>query len=393
MERYSRMMAITPDTDRATLRGLFALPNGMRYLDSAAHGPPLKSVRGAANDALQDSTTSWLGGADWRDNVERVRALSAQLFDRDPNAIAMVPSAAYGLSTAARNVPLQAKQSVLVLEGQFPSNVLPWRKRCAEVGASLVFATRDGGRDWTSAVLDALDAHPGVAVLALPQAHWHDGSLLDLARISDQAHARGACLVLDLSQSLGAMPVEIESWRPDFIVSVGYKWLLGGYGLAWLWAAPRWRDHGQPLEHGWMANDSEALWQDGKSGEVAALAGARRYDADGVCDAMRLAMAEAALRQVLDWGVTDIAAHLQLRTRALDHALDRHGLGNHGTDFHAPHILGIRLPPARTAAVSRALIDAGIIATVRDNCVRIAPHLNTDIEEMANVIEVIAGEL
>ncbi len=387
------MMAIQPDTDQATLRGLFALPSDMLYVDSAAHGAPLKSVRLAAQAALQDSTTSWLGGADWRDDVERVRALAAQLFDQDPDAIAMVPSAAYGLSTAARNVPLQATQSVLVLEGQFPSNLLPWRKRCAEVGASLVFATRHAGQDWTSAVLDALDAHPGVAVLALPQAHWHDGSLLDLARISDQAHARGASLVLDLSQSLGAMPVELDAWRPDFIVSVGYKWLLGGYGLAWLWAAPRWREHGQPLEHGWMANDHDALWKARNRGKVAPLAGARRYDADGVCDAMRLAMAEAALRQVLDWGVTDIAAHLQLRTRALDDALDRHGLGNHGTDSHAPHILGIRLPPERTDAVSRALIDAGIIVTLRNNCVRIAPHLNTEIKEMANVIEIIVREL
>ena len=226
----------------------------------------------------------------------------------------MIPSAAYGLSVAARNVPLHAKQAVLLLEGQFPSNLLPWRMRCAEVGASLVFAKRRADQDWTSAVLDALDAHPDVAVLALPQAHWRDGSVLDLARISERARARGASLVLDLSQSLGAMPVDLDAWQPDFVIAVGYKWLLGGYGLAWLWAAPRWRDHGQPLEHGWMANDRDALWHADSRGEVVPLAGARRFDADGVCDAMRLAMAEAALRQVLAWGVADIATHLQRRT-------------------------------------------------------------------------------
>ncbi|MDI1252233.1 aminotransferase class V-fold PLP-dependent enzyme [Thermomonas sp.] len=380
-------------SDQTSLRGLFALPDDMLYLDSAAHGPPLKTVRAAATAALQQSTTSWFGGARWRDDVERVRALASQLFDHDADAIAMIPSAAYGLSIAARNIPLQAQQSVLVLEGQFPSNLLPWRQRCAEVGANLVFARRNDDQDWTAAVLDALDAHPGINVLALPQAHWRDGSLLDLARISDRARARGASLVLDLSQSLGAMPVDLEAWRPDFVVAVGYKWLLGGYGLAWLWAASQWRDHGQPLEQGWMAHDRDALWQVGSNGDVMPLAGARRYDAGGVCDALRLSMAETALKQVLDWGIADIAVQLQRRTAALDHALQMHGLGSLRTHNHAHHICGVQLPPQRTDAVARALSDAGIITTIRNDCVRIAPHLHAGIDEMSRPIEIIAKAL
>lgn len=386
-------MPIQSASDHTSLRGLFALPDPMLYLDSAAHGPPLKAVRAAAQAALQHSTTSWLGGAHWRVDVERVRALAAQLFDNDADAIAMIPSAAYGLSVAARNVPLRAKQAVLLLEGQFPSNLLPWRMRCAEVGSSLVFAKRHAGQDWTSAVLESLDAHPEVMVLALPHAHWRDGSQLDLARISDQARARGASLVLDLSQSLGAMPVALDAWRPDFVIAVGYKWLLGGYGLAWLWAAPQWREHGQPLEHGWMANDCDALWHADSRGDVLPLTGARRFDADGVCDAMRLAMAEAGLQQVLTWGVPDIAAQLQCLTLALDDALERHGLSALRTHHHAPHFCGVQLPPQRAEAVRRALSDAGIVSTLRNGCLRIAPHLHVDIAEMARPIKVIAKTL
>ncbi|MDQ3160186.1 MAG: aminotransferase class V-fold PLP-dependent enzyme [Pseudomonadota bacterium] len=377
-------------SDQTSLRALYALPDDMLYLDSAAHGPPLKSVRAAGIAALRHSTTSWLGSAHWRDDVERVRRLAARLFDDNADAVAMIPSAAYGLSVAARNVPLQPNQSVLVLEGQFPSNLLPWRQRCADVGASLVFARREEGQGWTAAVLDALDAHPEIRVLALPQAHWRDGSLLDLGRIADRARARGARLVLDLSQSLGAMPVDLKAWQPDFVVAVGYKWLLGGYGLAWLWAAPHWREHGQPIEHGWMANDNDALWQPGSRGDVRHLPGARRFDAGGVCDAMRLAMAEAALGQILDWGVAHIAKQLQRRTTALDDALEAHGLGGLRTLDHVPHICGVKLPPQRAEAVARALSDAHIVTTVRNGCVRIAPHLHLGIGEMVRPIEVIA---
>ena len=379
-------------SEGTSLRALFALPEDMLYLDSAAHAPPLKAVRNAASAALQSSTTSWFGTR-WRDDVERVRSLASHLFDHDADAIAMIPSAAYGLSIAARNIPLQAGQSVLVLDGQFPSNLLPWQQRCAEVGANLVVARRNEGRDWTAAVLDALDAHPGIRVLALPQAHWRDGSLLDLGRIAERARASGACLVLDLSQSLGVMPVDLHAWRPDFVVAVGYKWLLGGYGLAWLWAAPHWRDHGQPLEQGWMAHDRDALWHPASHGDVSPLAGARRYDAGGVCDAIRLSMAEVALRQVLEWGVADIAAQLQRRTDALDEAMGVHGLDRLRTHQHAPHFCGVQLPSQRTDAVARALSEAGIVCTIRHGCVRLAPHLHAGVDDMCRPIAIIAGAL
>src|SRR5690606_15843380 len=133
-------------------------------------------------------------------------------------------------------------------------------------------------------------------------------------------------------------------------------------------------DHGQPLEHGWMANDSDALWHAASRGEVVPLAGARRFDADGVCDAMRLAMAEAALRQVLAWGVADIATHLQRHTAALDDALERHGLSALRTHHHAPHFCGVHLPPQSAEAVKHALSEAGIVSTMRNSCLRIAPH-------------------
>lgn len=389
------MPAADLDHDTGSARSLFELPGHLLYLDCAAHGPPLRAVRAAAAKALDDSATSWFG-LHWREDLERVRGLAARLFaggvDGDPDAVACVPSAAYGLGIAARNVPLWPGQSVLVLADQFPSNVLPWRQRCRETGGTLVEASRAPGQDWTAAVFAALDADPEIRILALPQVHWRDGGLLDLDRIAARARDRGARLVLDLSQSLGALPAQLASWQPDFAVSVGYKWLLGGYGLGWLWAAPQWRDAGQSIESGWVARDGDGLWRPGEaSGDPAPLPGARRYDADGTADRMRLAMAEAALRRLLDWGVDAIAAALGRRTDALDAALRARGLGEAVIAGHAPHLAGIRLPEGADEAVSHALEAAGIRATVHAGRVRVAPHLHVGAADMARVVEVVAA--
>jgi selenocysteine lyase/cysteine desulfurase len=281
---------------------------------------------------------------------------------------------------------------VLVLEDQFPSNVLPWRQVCAERGGFLVEARREAGQDWTAAVLAALEAEPRISLLALPQVHWRDGALLDLDRIAAAARECDARLVLDLSQSLGALPVRLEAWQPEFVVSVGYKWLLGGYGLAWLWAAPGQRA-GTALEQGWVAHDDDPLWHGDSAPQP--LPGARRYDADGTCDALRLAMAEAGLRQVVGWSPARIAARLAACTDALDAALESRGLGGLRTPGHAPHLCGVRLPQglggdAGEARVRAALDAADIAATVHAGRVRIAPHLHVAPEEMARVVDALA---
>ncbi|MEO8743101.1 MAG: aminotransferase class V-fold PLP-dependent enzyme [Lysobacteraceae bacterium] len=363
----------------------FVIPERLLYLDTAAMGPPLRAVRKAANAALQQGPLSGFR-IDWRDRVERVRALAAHLFDGDADGVALVPSAAYGLSVAARNVPLRPAEAVLVLEGQFPSNLLAWQQRCAQAGARLVIVRRDAQHEWTAAVLATLDADPAITVLALPNVYWLDGTVLDLASIAQSAHARGAFLVLDLSQSLGALPVDVATLRPDFVVAVGYKWLLGPYGLAYLWAAPRWRDSGTPLEYGWMAYDRDALWQPRQNTHAAPLPGARSFDADGVCDDMRLAMAEAALAQILTWSVPSIAAALGERIDAFIDAMRAHGLEAWLLPGEVTHFCALQPPQcldmqwANTLAT--ALRNEEVVFTLRHGRLRFAPHLHVSIAQM-----------
>lgn len=323
--------------------------------------------------------------------VEALRRCAAMtLFDNDVEGLAIVPSAAYGIATAARNLPLNRGDAVLVLEDQFPSNLLAWQQRCTAAGASIVVARRDGGMDWTEAVLAALDQHPRVRVVAIAQAHWHDGAVLDLARIAARTCAIDSALVLDLSQSLGAMPVDLAAWQPDFIIAVGYKWLLGARGLAWLWAAPRWRDEGVAIEQHWSAREDAEVWRFDATHAPHHRAGARRFDAGGVVDGERIAIAEAAFAQLRAWGVPGIMQHLAERTAALDAALDAHGLAAWKTPGHAPHFTALRPPPTLLNSVAAAFHREGIVCTHRAGMLRLAPHLHVAVDAMHHVVAVAA---
>jgi len=331
-----------------------------------------------------DPAWGWRGDpSTWRPRIEALRTLAACFFDGDADSVALVPSAAHAISIAAANLPLQAGDGVLLLDDEFPSNVMPWRQRCLDVGAQLVFAKRTPGSDWTRAILDALDSTPRITVLALSQVHWIDGTRVDLDRIAPAAQAQGARLVLDLSQSLGALRVDLAAWQPDFVASVGYKWLLGGYGLAYLWAAPRWRQHGRPLEHGWMARDGDALWQAGREGVAPLLAGGRRFDADGICDAARLAAAQAGLEQVLAWSREGLEEALCARVDLLSSALRAEGLAAWLPPGACAHFCGLRLPARAAEAIMAGLRADGVAATWRHGHLRIAPHLHVHARRLA----------
>ena len=373
-------------------RALFELPPRAVYLDTAAHAPMLHAVREAGIAALASGNRPWTPAADaWEARTQQARALAAHWFDGDADAVAFVPSVANGVAIAARNLPLARGDAVLVLDNQFPSNLLAWQQRCADVGANIVVARPAPGQDWTAAVLDAFVTHPQIRIAAVAQARWDDGALLDLDAVAMQARDAGIALVLDLSQSLGVLPADIARWQPAFAVSVGYKWLLGPTGLALLWVAPRWREQGVPIEYSWSAREDREVWQFDPCALPRFRPGARRFDAGGVLDPLRLGMFEAAQAQLRKWGGDAVLSRLRALTRQLDDALDAAGLAAWKAPAHAPHFCGVRPPAAKFDSVVAALHADDIECTARYGRLRLAPHLHVQDVDIARCVDVLAA--
>jgi selenocysteine lyase/cysteine desulfurase len=254
----SDMPGASPPLPRAIpcQRALFDLPDDLVWLNCAQHSPALNAVYEAGMAGLALKRHPWrLGPRHYQDDVERLRGAFASLIGASAAEVALVPSASYGLSTAARNLPLREGERILVLADQFPSNVYPWRELARRRRGEVLTLERPEDGDWTRVIAEALDER--VAILATPHYHWTDGSLVDLATLAPKVRDVGAALVLDLSQSWGVVPLDLSKVRPDFAVAVAYKWLLGPYRFTFLYAAPH-RQGGEPLEQAWSARVSSA---------------------------------------------------------------------------------------------------------------------------------------
>lgn len=358
-------------------RHLFDMPDDIAYLNCAYMGPLMNSAVQAAETGVQYKVRPWTyGGSSFFTYPERLRELAAKLINTDSDNMALVPSASYGIQIAANNVPLSKGGEILIIKDQFPSHVYPWREKAKACGGQIVTAERPDNGDWTAAVLQAIS--PRTEILALPATHWADGGYLDLETIGKAARDIDAKLVLDLTQSLGAMPFDVKKVQPDFMVAAGYKWLLGPYTLAYLYVAPQWQD-GVPLEHNWMNRKGSEDFARLVDYQDEFQLGARRFDMGEKSNPAQVMAACAALGQILDWGVANISATLGARnSRMADHARQ---LGFHVTEdkFRSPHYIGLEFDGGVPKGLAEKLAADNIFVSVRGNAVRVTPHLyNTD---------------
>lgn len=346
---------------------------------------------------MQREATPWtLSARDFFDGCDRVRVLFARLVGLDqPERVAVVPSVSYGLATVARNTRLERGQNVVTVHEQFPSNVHGWRRLCAEAGAELrtIRAPTEGpGRAeaWSEAIAGAIDTD--TALVAIGTVHWADGTPFALDRIGRRAQEVGAALVVDGTQSIGAVPFDVTLVRPDALVCAGYKWLTGPYSVGVAYYGPRY-DGGTPLEETWGGR----LGSDDFAALVAPTdtyrPGAIRYDMGESAGFTLVPMLIAALEQLHEWGVERVRAYVTGLARSLlaDPRLGRHGIP---TDPEAAsHIFGLRLPASVDPhRVQARLAGAGVNVSVRGRVIRVSPHVYNDERDIEALINGL-GEL
>ena len=382
---------MTARAAEAPPRALFEIPDDVTYLNCASMSPQLRSVTAAGVEAVRAKASPWtMRASDWFTGVEPIRALFARVVGADAEGVAIVPSVSYGLAVAAGNLPVRAGQTLLVVDREFPSNVYAWHALAERKGARVRTVTRDDGASWTDALLAALAADD-VAIVAVPVNHWTDGALVDLERLAPAVRAAGAALVVDASQAAGAHPIDVGVVQPDFLVSVGYKWLLGPYGFGYLYVAPRWRERGTPIEQSWMSRAGAEDFARLVDYRSEFREGARRFDMGEFSQFVLAPMAAVALEQVLAWGAERVARDVGVLTDAIARGAVDLGWTVPDARHRVRHMIGVQHPRGLPAGLPGRLAAANIHVSIRGDAVRIAPYLYNDEGDVERLLRALAS--
>ncbi|WP_181785789.1 aminotransferase class V-fold PLP-dependent enzyme [Streptomyces phytophilus] len=356
------------------------------YLDFARFGPVSADVRDVLARAAHSSMLRpYEALAEFHAEEAAAAQAAAELLGASPHEVALLSSTSHGMFAAAH--ALRGPGDVLVSRGDFPAAVYPWL-RVAERHAGVRVRMVDGPLT-ADTVRPHLDGRLlAVSVCAVDAA---TGFRAPLAEIKDLIGPRRV-LVVDAVQALGVVEFAVDA--ADVLASGGQKWLRSGWGAALLLVRDRVADLLRPGLGGW-SGVQDPLGSSAHPHPALPGAAAHKFtNPDGP--------AVAALRTGLDLvravGVKQIAG---LATEALGLLLDaaraagaevatggrsrggRHSRsGSHppsGSPRNSPGaaIGRLRLPGADPGLLHRALLDSGLVTTLRGDWIRLSPHATT----------------
>jgi len=367
-----------------TPREAFAITDAVTYLNSASLGPRLRAVDAAGHAAVARMAEPWnIRSADWFADARALRALFASLIGAPADCVALVPSVSYGIAVAARNVPVAAGDNIVVIDQEYPSNYYSWQRLARERGAEIRSAAARGGT-LTDAIVASIDRR--TAVVAVANCHWTNGAMVDLVRVGAAARRHDAALVVDASQSLGVYPLDLAEVRPDFLVTVGYKWLLGPYGLGYLYVADRWHEQGEPLEESWLnraGGDNFAALVDYTD---AYQPGAQRFNLGESAQFYLLPMALAALMQIAQWTPARIQQQLSEWTGELSSRAASLGLESLTREQRVGHMIGLTARGSLPPGVVDGLAARHVYVGARGNNIRVSPHLHSTAADLERLV-------
>jgi len=357
-------------------RADFDIPQGLTYLNCAYLSPLSRQVADAGRQAVLRKAHPWqILYNDFFAEVERLRSLFAVLIGARADDIALVPSTAYGIATAAANLPLKAGDNIVVPFAEHASTYHRWRAAATTSGAELREARLENHRNWADAIIAGIDRH--TQIVSVPHVHWSDGRLFDLRRIGKAARDVGAAFIIDGTQSIGALPFAIDDLQPDFVTCSAYKWLLCPYGFGFLYVSPRFQG-GVPLEEHFFHRSGVA----GHEGKLEQLegydTGARRFDTAERASFINVAMSIVALEQLSAWSVKAIQERIAPVTERILTGAAKVGYRAAAADQQAVHLFGLRRDGGLPEGLGKALRAANVHVSLRGDAIRVSPHVFND---------------
>ena len=372
-------------------RGQFNIPAGLHYLNCAYMGPlpRVAEEAGVLGLRMKRAPSAILPHHFFDTSLELRRLFSRLIGNADPTRISIGPGVSYSVAIAAKNLPLSSDQNIVLTYEQFPSNMHAWARKAQDVNADLrVIGPPDTihrGASWNEEILTAIDS--ATAVVSLPTVHWTDGTIFDLVEVGRRCREVGAALVVDGTQSVGALPFDVNVVRPDVLMCSGYKWLLGPYSVALTYFGPSF-DDGEPLEETWIGREGSEDFEHLVDYRAGYQPGAIRYDVAQRSNFALLPVAVASLRLIIEWQPARIQAYCKGLTDNFFEEVEELGFTVEDAHWRSAHLFGLRMPKGlELVELQQALKARGVSASLRGSALRVSPNVYNDAEDVSALLE------
>lgn len=320
-----------------------------------------------------------------------LRQTLATLIGASPDEIALTTGAGAGLAAIAYAIKWSAGDEVITARGEFPVQYATWKPMEAREGIKVHIVVPQSHFIQADDLIAAMT--PRTRVVSVSHVRFDDGSMLDVPSLAAACKRNGTLLVLDVSQSCGAMPLNVGDLQADFIVCAGYKYLLGPWGTGFLWTKTQNLDSLRPGPYNWLSQGVETFARLNFVDPEPAPTLSRWDSAEAATIYnFNLTVMEASARFVLNAGPALVRDHNQA---LIDYFFERLP---EGYRLASPRrasqrgVFGCIEAGSRgdTESVYQTLRDERFVVALREGKIRVAPHLLNSTQDIDRLLAVMA---
>ena len=358
------------------------------YLNAASVALMYKGASEAAVDwqrDLADNGTLNFDEAAEQNVFSNLHDVFARLIGAQARDIAVGSSFTELVASLAWAMMPCREQNIVGVDVVFPSTIYPWLRVSHTTGSDVrLLRTTDyyADQEELAGLID-----DDTAVVAISHVEFGSGQRYDLRSLAAVAHSHGALLVVDATQSAGAIPIDVSRDGIDVLVAAGYKWLCGPFGAAMMYLAPHLHTRFEPGLVGFRSNHN--MW-DLQADRVNYRDDAGRFEFGTMAYGCALGLAKA-IEFILNLGADAVFAHdLELRARLVE-GLEQRGaqlLGPSNAKELSP-ILSAFFPGFSSHRIVDSLKEQGVIVSPRGDFVRFSPHLYNGSDDIDHALEVL----
>lgn len=360
------------------------------WLNAASEGPLPKVAAKALQESIQWKSRPYeLTIPKFMAVPLELKKSIGALTGVDYKDVILANSASYGLHILANGINWNAGDEVLLMQNDFPTNILPWlalekkgvkvRQECPK---NRVFSVEEIEQFLT----------PQTRLLCLSHVHTFSGMMLDVKGISEICRKKGVLFVLNLSQSLGTMPVDVSKMNVDAIVCAGYKWLCGPYGTGFAWINSKIREGLEYNQAYWVSVMSQKGLDSEGVIDIKDENTARKFDIFGTANFFNFIPFKASIDYFLDIGLDQIKSQQQ---ELIDYFLSNLELNSYEIispvekDFRSSLVVISHKKRKFNKEIHQSLLASGIYTALWKNNIRISPHVYNDVQDMEKLLEIL----
>jgi len=365
--------------------------DGLTYLNCAYQGPLPKVTQEAVRDILPlQAHPNRIPDDVYFRVPDRAREVVSPLIGADPGDITIGTGASHGVGVAALGFSWRPGDEVVVTANDFPSNIYLWSQAARRNGARAVLV--EGKRH--AATTDEVLAHIGskTRVVAVSLVDFGSGEVMDLERLGETCRKQDIFLSVDATQAAGIVPLDVHQLPVSLLAVGAYKWMLSPYGTGYAYLSPEWSDRIEPSYVTWTAAQGAEIFNDLPRTDWKWVETARRFDAPETASFLNMTGLIRSAEFIREMGVERMHDHVTELLRGLEKNLPT-PFRRRATPapLDAP-ILSIESDdPTLAHTAARRLRDEGIRASLRDDGIRISPHIYNTERDIERLLDVLAS--